>query len=312
MKIFNQQIIEQFTNRCPEEVVNRVLDLSVSLITECIEELKQITPILNGEYTFKVVDEHCYDTSTLNSEISLFVAFKTPQLELNTLSLVNNKFKQFGIKFAHAWQSRKKPKHKKKKKKDDSQEAEVVVSTKYSIRELKQNIIEKVIKKIDKESYIQVFNYGIRLVSSKELGVPVNIYFVLDTQEGYKLYNSYTNKFCVVDFKDRSKNFNKKLTDVGENFVYMIRVFNNLFFTLYNYTPNQILMESLMYNVPDELYKGYSFYECFIKILNYLNNVNIKKFVSIVDNSKKLLEISLINENPNIISNMINNIEKHL
>lgn len=313
LKSFNQKIIAEFTNICPKDVVERVCGISVALLDECIDQIKQHVPIMHAEHDYVFVDEHRFGTSTVTSEISLFVVFKSSQLELNTTELVNNKFEKFKIKFSNALKSMKKSKRKRKKKKEsDNQEVQIQHISKYSILNLKKDLSQLLVSKIDKESYIQIFNYYIKLVSPNTLGITVNFYPVLEGEKGYKLYNSFKNAFLEVDFKDRDKNFNEKYGQVGLNLLYMIRVFNNLYFSLYNSSINQIFIESLLYNVPNELFEGYSFYESFIKILNYLSNVNLKNFVSITDTTKKLTDEILIEQSFSAVNKFFNDIEANL
>lgn len=312
LKSFNQKIIAEFTNICPKEVVERVCGISVALLDECIEEIKQHVPIMHAKHDYASVDEHRFGTSTVNSEISLFVVFKSSQLELNTIELVNNKFEKFKIKFLNALKSMKKTKRKKKKKKEDETQVQIQQVSKYSILNLKKDLAQLLVSKIDKESYIQVTDYCIKLVSPNSLGITVNIFPVLESGNEYKLYNSFKNTFLEVDFKDRDKNFNEKYGQVGLNFLYMIRVFNNLYYSLYNSSINQIFVESLLFNVPDELFDGYSFYESFIKILNYLSNVNLKNFVSITDTTKKLTDEKLIEQSLSVVHKFFNDIEANL
>lgn len=318
MEVFNRDVIEKFTERCPDEVVERVLNISSSLIDESISELKKKRPALAGKYNLKLVDEHYFDTSTVNSDLSLFVIFQCPQLELNTYNLVNNKFKHFLSKLKNAWLNSIKPKkifkrRKKEKTKSAQLKQENIAENKYNILNLKQDLAVELANRIDSESYILFTKFGLKLVSKHELGIDVNIYPVIESNKEFKIYNISKNKFVAIDFKNREKNFNKKFEEIGENFIYMIRVFNNLHFTIYNCMPNQILIESLIYNVPKSLFEANNFYESFIKILNYFNNVELKNFKSIVNQEVNIFNEPLISENPvAIVSGLIKNIENNI
>lgn len=316
MKIFNQKVIAEFTNICPKEVAENVSAIAITLVDESIEEIKKHVPIMHGEHDYIFVDEHHFGTSTVNSELSIFVVFKSHQLEINTKELVNSKFEKFKLRLLNALNSMKKTKKRKKKSKqqDNDNKQILIESTKrYSILNLKNDLVKVMLTKIDNQSYIQVMDYYIKLISPNNLGLSVNIYPVLEESENcYKLYNSYKNEFFEVDFKQRDQNFNQKYHDVGVNFLYMIRVFNNLHFSIFNYIPNQILIESLLFNVPNDLYSGFTFYESFIKILNYLSNTNMKNFVSIVDNTKSLAEEILLEQSLATINKFLSEIEMNL
>lgn len=315
LKIFNEKIITEFTSICPKDVVEHVCGISVALLDECIEQIRHRVPIMHAEHDYVFVDEHRFGTSTVNSEISLFIVFKSSQLEFNTIKLVNSKFEKLKIKFSSALKSMKKTKRKSKKKKEiDAQDSKLQIQqiTKYSILNLKKDLSQLLVNKIDKKSYIQIMDYCIKLVSPNSLGITVNFFPVIESENGYKLYNSFNNTFLEVNFKDRDKNFNEKYEQVGLNFLYMIRVFNNLYYSLFNSSINQIFVESLLYNVPNELFEGYSFYESFIKILNFLSNVNLKNFVSITDTTKKLTDEMLIEQSFSTVNKFFNDIEANL
>lgn len=313
MKVFNQKTITEFTKICPKDIVERACDISFALIDNCFDQLKKYVPYLHDGYEFLLVDEHLFGTSTVNSELSIFVVIKSSQLELNTMQLVNNKFEKWKIKFVNAWNSARKPKKKKRKKNVEKQQNfEINPSKKYSILDLKLDLGKLLVEKIDSESYVQFSNYSLKLVSTKNIGMKVNIYPVLKDYKSFKFYDSSKNKFLSISFENRQENFNKKFAQVGVNFVYMIRVFNNLYYALYDTIPNQIFIESLMYNVPNSLYKGNSFYETFIKVLNFLSNSSINNFCTITDETKKLSDEIMISNSISSLNKFLKEIEDKL
>lgn len=129
------------------------------------------------------------------------------------------------------------------------------------------------------------------------MGIDINIYPAIKTEQGYKIYSENSNKFIEYSFDEFKHNLTNKIENTGENFLYMTRVFKNLYFNVNNFRlPSPFLIESMLFNCPDSLFSGKNFYEAFIKILNYLNNVSFQNFVLISDSNQKLFTSEIINE----------------
>lgn len=311
MRVFNQEVIESFAEPCSEEVSTSALEWAENTLTEVIEEIRLKRPVVSVDYTYFLTGDFFTGATTVNSQIDIYLCLKSPQLELNTMKLVNNRWIAFWKKVKNAWVSSRQEKKKKKKKQAEQELKEIEIPiNKYSIADFKQELINKLLPYLAQDGYIYVYNTGFKIVSREQIGMDINVFPVIANLDTFKLYNSFTNKFIEVDFGNRENNIQEKLDEVGEIFIDLIRIYNNLYFNINNLHANQILIESLLYNIPSELFFGYSLYEIFMKTLNYLKNANISTFVSITDKNKKMFQEKLIGETLVFVSNFIKNIDK--
>jgi|LGVF01.2.fsa_nt_gb hypothetical protein len=101
--------------------------------------------------------------------------------------------------------------------------------------------------------------------------------------EGNFEYNYLGENFCE-DHLQIIKAFDKKERN-AKHFIDMARIIKSIELELLKLDKTQIktfdklyFVEHLLFNVPDELFETEEFYDSFIKILNYLKNVNLKDF----------------------------------
>ncbi len=315
MKVFNEEIINEFSEPCPIDVATNVLDWAEDVLTEVIEDIRKKNPVVTSDYSFMLGGEFSTGATTVNSEIDLYICFKSPQLELNTMKLVNNKFIRFWNKIKFSWKgvlADKKSKRRKKKEQEKikAKQEVIIPINKFSIANLKSAIVKNLLKYIDTTSYIFVTNNGFKIVAREHLGIDINVFPVISSLDMFKLYNDYTNKFFEFNFGEKEQNIKEKIEKIGEIFILLLRVYNNLFFNIFGQHANQSLIESLLYNVPNELFYGDSFYEIFLKTFNYLKNININNFVSINNTEKKIFSEKLIGESIVHVNNFFKHIEK--
>lgn len=310
-KVFDREVIESFVMPSSQESVTSLVNFVENIFSQVLAKLKVKRPAISDNYFFEIVGEFENGSFSANSCLDLFIVIKSPQLELNTMKLINNKFKTFWNKLKFAYSSSKKEKKRKKKKKKVEQKEILVPVNKYSIADLKQDIINETLNLIDDKCFVCSNIYGFKLVVREYFGTDVNVYPVLKSGESYQIYNSFSNKFINIDFKNRSQNFLEKQNRVGEIFTLLLRVLNTLYFNIYNINPNQIVIESLLYSCPDELFDGVDFYQVFLKILNYLYNCNIEKIKCILDD-ESLFKNKLVEDSVVSINSFIRNVVKFL
>ena len=76
--------------------------------------------------------------------------------------------------------------------------------------------------------------------------------------------------------------------------VEMIKLINAIYSKAYNKVPNQILVESLVYNCPKLLFDEKDVFKTFVNVINYINLSNPRALCSICDTSKNIFEEPLI------------------
>ena len=161
----------------------------------------------------------------------------------------------------------------------------------------KPNIHLQLIKKLMLESLIEetgnegIYNNSksIFIPAYKKNKIPCEILpcYTLSTSEkdeSVMIYDSYINKYVVTFPKLHCENLKIKDKLTNGAFIEMVRVFRNIRDILVDneiidvsFAPTYFL-ECLLYNVPNELYKG-KLSSVLLKILNYFMNCNLNKFV---------------------------------
>ena len=134
---------------------------------------------------------------------------------------------------------------------------------------------------------------------------------VINKFGSYNYYSHAKNKFENIDFKNRFKILEEMYQNYEEKVINLLRIFNALYFNLYDNNANSILIESLVYNLPKETYEKKSNYEMFVFATNYLANTKISSLVSIVDQSKKIFQDKLCSASVIDIVNFIKDIKKY-
>jgi hypothetical protein len=306
-------MIEGFASEMQKENYQNAFEWIEITFSDLIEQIIKKTPIITSDYDFVLVGDFLTSTFTQNSEIDIFIAFGSPQLELNSIKLSNDRLKRFWIKLKKAYTlSRQEKKKKKKRKKNVKEEKETQIpANKYTILDLKKQLAVGAAQQLDATSSIFQSNNGFKIVARNHLGIDINIYPVIKSENSFKVYSENSGNFLTYNFSELEENINKKIDEVGEIYFDLVRAFKNLYFNVNSSTlPSLYLIESLIYNCPNSLFSGFNFYEVFIKILNYLTNVNIADFVLINKKTQKLFTSITIQESIANINNFIKKIDE--
>ena len=110
MIVFSKEVIENFAKPVSEEVVNLAYSNLSFIIDNAISELKKINPFIIS-YEIIAANEFFSGAILPNSQLTVFLAIDSPQLELNTINTHKNKFKNFFIRVKQVWKEQKKKKH---------------------------------------------------------------------------------------------------------------------------------------------------------------------------------------------------------
>lgn len=301
MKMFDKNKIYNFSEEIDNERYQNAYNFIDSAIGDTINIVAKTAPITAKEYEFFCVNELGTGCEIAESDMDLIFAVTAPQIELNTNKLEKNKFKKYLDRIKYVWKTRKTKKNKTRKKKlNDSTLDLPKFQAKYNAINLKNDIINQLRYYFSKETILYNNSNKIYITSKNEIGCNLNIYICLKGFDNeYMLYDSNLNKFININLRDRFKNINNKNESTNGRFLDMIRLFNTLFYNIKNYHCNQILIESVFYNIPDEIYlEEKDHYNLFIKCLNLLMVLfkNIENFTSVCDLSTKINDESLCNK----------------
>lgn len=293
-KIFDENLITSISKPLDSSYMSNAYGYMCECLEKSISNIMKRRPIIN-DFGVEIVNECKNYAEGENSSLDIFVKIQAPTLELNCYNLNKNFFKKVSKKFINAWRivksEKKKSKRKRKKERDKAKNEEnTKIITNYTLLSLKVDVVNELANYFTDETFFSIFGNSIFIYSRDELGVNINLYFVFGMEGEYKLFNTTTYKLSQIDFKDRTQNFDKKHKEIGENYISILRIINELFNKIIGHYPNQILIESILYNLPNELFEGENIYDIFICIINYINfNLNnLLRFKSIIDQNETI------------------------
>lgn len=297
MRGISRQLIESIAIADSTEFADEIEQKVSDLVSLAVEDLSHSIPFVSTENcVLQPVTENFNGALTPESDYVYFLGFLSPQIELNCLQY-NDSWKKFKERVVVAWNNSKKPKKRKKKKKNQ-EEAPVsnydYVAEKYNLDALKDDLQRALVKNLTQTSIVYNNSMSLRVIGRDEFGpkTQIIIYPCLMEGDDYKFLISRKKGFYKLNFLKRAELINEKIERVGYEYLTMIKILNSLFRSTNRFgsTPNQIFIESLLYNVPDELYEGDDIYDMFIKIVNYLNLTDVSKFTSIANPELKINE----------------------
>lgn len=298
MRGISRQLIESIAVADNTQFAEELEGKVSNLVSLAVEDLSHSIPFVSLENCIlQPVTENFNGALTPESDYVYFLGFASPQIELNCLQY-NDSWKKFKERVVYAWNNSKKPKKRKKRKKNQEEvplpASYEYTTEKYNLDSLKSDLQLAFVKNLTQTSIVYNNEISLRVIGRDEFGpkTQITIYPCLLEGDNFKFLISRKKGFYSVNFTKRAELINEKIERVGYEYITMIKIFNSLFRSTNRFgsTPNQIFIESLLYNVPDELFAGDDIYDAFIKIVNYLNLTNVGNFVSIANPNLKINE----------------------
>lgn len=288
----NRELIEDLNESNNKDFIDKINDTVLVLVSNVLNDLSKKSPFVRAEKcVLQAVNEAYLGTFTQLSEFTYFIGVDNPQIEMNTKKIKN--FLKFMWREFKANFRLGKKKYKKKKDKTPT----VQELTKYKLSDVSQDFVQILAEYLNETSLIYQFNDHISIIGQDDFGtgVRINIYFCCyePRSETFKMYKAHKNKFISLTFGSRFDNLNLKIEKVGQQFIDLIKIFNAIYSKTYNKVPNQILLESLIYNCPDILFEK-DLYNTFVNVANYITISNPQTMKSICDTSKSIFEEDLI------------------
>ena len=290
----SKDLIEGLRDSTNLEFVNNLNFTVFSLVDQALKDLSNKSSFIQPEKAyFMPVNEIYTGATTSQSAYAYFLGIANTEIELNSTDK-KHLFKNFWKRIVRAWKMSKKKK--KKKKKIEERSLTVVTKEKYTIDDLKNDFVFYLSNLISTSSIIYEYEDHIMVVGKEDFGtnVKINIYITMyDEKNGvFKMYNGRKNRYYDVDLNERFKNLANKMESC-ENFVNMIKIYNSIYSRAYSKVPNQILIESLVYNCPAVLFE-HDVYQTFLNVSNYIRMIDVDALRSICDNSKSIFKEKLI------------------
>ncbi len=290
----SKDLIEGLRDSTNLEFVNNLNFTVFSLVDQALKALSNKSSFIQPEKAyFMPVNEIYTGATTSQSAYAYFLGIANTEIELNSTDK-KHLFKNFWKRIVRAWKMSKKKK--KKKKKIEEHSLTVVTKEKYTIDDLKNDFVFYLSNLISTSSIIYEYEDHIMVVGKEDFGtnVKINIYITMyDEKNGvFKMYNGRKNRYYDVDLNERFKNLANKMESC-ENFVNMIKIYNSIYSRAYSKVPNQILIESLVYNCPAVLFE-HDVYQTFLNVSNYIRMIDVDALRSICDNTKSIFKEKLI------------------
>lgn len=317
MKVFDEGTIKSFAVSVDYEIIENALNSLNIIIDNALSDIKKNNAFLVGNCEILPINEFYNGAVSPNSTLDVLLILTSSQLEFNTVKFNKNKFKNFWNKIKYAWKHRKddsrRSRRSRRRKQKQVKKIEIVLKdkTKYDMYEFKQDLLNSIVNYISPTTICSIES-GVIKINGESLPFKTRIFPVINKFGSYNYFLERKNKFINLDFKDRFKIINEMTENYGEKYLAILRIFNALYFNIYNTSPNQIFIESLIFNLPREAFLKKSDYETFVFAVNYFININLNNLKSCVDPTKKIYEdtlsgISLIN-----IVDFFNNLKKFL
>lgn len=290
----SKDLIEGLRDSTNLEFVNNLNFTVFSLVDQALKDLSNKSSFIQPEKAyFMPVNEIYTGATTSQSAYAYFLGIANTEIELNSTDK-KHLFKNFWKRIVRAWKMSKKKK--KKRKKIEERTLSVVTKEKYTIDDLKNDFVFYLSNLISTSSIIYEYEDHIMVVGKEDFGtnVKINIYITMyDEKNGvFKMYNGRKNRYYDVDLNERFKNLANKMESC-ENFVNMIKIYNSIYSRAYSKVPNQILIESLVYNCPAVLFE-HDVYQTFLNVSNYIRMIDVDALRSICDNTKSIFKEKLI------------------
>lgn len=289
-----RELIEGLNNSNNQEFLDNLNEFVFNLVSNAVVDIAGRSPFITPEKCILLpVNENFTGAISQLSEYTYFLGVDNPQIEFNS-KMKRNFWKNAWREFRAAWRLGKK-KYRKEKK-----EAKTVNNgiDKYKLSDFKHDLVHRCADYLSETSIVYEYSDHISMIGIDDFGtgVRINIYpCVYDfNKKQFKMYNQNKNKFFIVDFGNRMTNLEQKSRMCGDMFVNMIRIFNALYSKAYNKIPNQILVESLIYNCPNVLFDESDLYKTFVNVANYICLSAPQTFLSVCDSTKTIFEDPLI------------------
>ena len=314
MKIFDKGTIESFAIGVDFDIIDNAFLTLTAIIDNALLDLKKDNVFIIGTSEIMPINEFYTGAISPNSTLDVFLILTSSQLEFNSIKINKNKLKGFFNRVKIAWQDQKNNKKKKRwlrkaENNSDNQLTKISDKNKYHIFDFNKDLLNMIARYIT-QTTICSLEKGVITINGESLPFKTRVIPVINKFGSYNFFLENKSKFINIDFKNRFKNLDQMIEKFGNNFLALLRIFNTLYFNLYNESPNQIFIESLLFNLPNDVFFKDSNYKSFVFATNFLINTNLLTLNSITD-SKKIYEDELCGTDIRQIKDFLNKIRRY-
>ena len=304
----NRSLVESLNESTKTEFAKSINEKVYNLVSAAVGDIAEKSPFISAEKCFIVpYNEVATGAIAQQSEYTYFVGIDNPQILVNTRRR-KNMLKFIWTEFKASWRIGKKKY--KKKKKGEEENKQLLEFDKYQLKDFKSDLMYNMANYLSESTMLYDMPYNLSIIGSEDFGTGVKINIFVGAYDSetstFKLYRNSRNKFIDYNFGSRYENLEKKIEWCGPVFVDMIKLINILYSKKYHKAANQIVVESLIYSCPNNLFDPKDIYKSFVNVANHIRLKDPKTILSICDEKTPFLKDKLIvNENAAIEYNKI-------
>lgn len=263
----NEQDISQLTSS-----YNQIYEIIESAIETVASKNKLLIPLDKVE--LYPINSFANSSNTTVSELDFLLTIESPQLELNSQSLILSKWQKFKKDFSMAWRNRNTKRNKKKKRKLQKHNIgeNYYENVPYNIMRVKSDIFEEIVNNVSNLTIVANKQNYLRIVANQEFGLTFNLYIAIKSDNLIKFWIPQRNEFNILNLKELGEFVSKKTSIIGANYLASFRIFNNLYYYIYKTQPPMLLIEYILSCIPDTLFKNNNQFDSFCQVINYLIN----------------------------------------
>lgn len=309
-----RNLINSIASQNNEIYLEKTQNLVRNVVSDSVENLaEKVSYVTKNNVVLQPVNELLNGAFCDNSQFVYFLGIENAQLELNTAKKTNF-WRELLQRFKFAWKNRRKRKNKKKKADiNDVESTKPQDINKYSIFDLGVDFQKALSNQLSSTSLIYLSGNEILILGKEDFGAntKIKIYLVNSNENLFRFYAGKRKGFIDIDLNARCEALNSKIKNSGENFIKILKILNVIFYNANNRLPNQVYMESVLCNVPDELFEGEDIYKVFVKVVNYLSIKTIKNTPSINNREKTIFTDIVCGEETFGFTKMMEFISQH-
>ena len=293
-EILSREIVESIVRSSNDEYMLATDEKVRNLVAVAIEELSGKIPFVSfNNVVFQPINELLTGGFSDNSVLEYFLGVDNAQLDINCHK--SEFWRNVKRRVVFAWKNRNANKKRRfrKKKKEEPRKLEKFEPETYNINSLARDLQSTLLQYLTNTTVIYLDKNCLKIVGKDDFGAntQIIIHVVLYDGANFK-YVVDRKKMVAVDLENRISAINDKYEMVGENFSYILKVFNTLYYNINKAIPNQIFVESLICNCPNSLFTD-DFYNTFLKVVNFLTMSDVKMFRSIANPDKTVFQDEL-------------------
>ena len=315
----SKEMIQSLAEQENKKYIKNINLIVNKLFSSAISDLSKKISFLNiDKVVLQPANELISGAFVDGSEFVYLLGIQNVQLEINTnrkLSL----WEKIKKRLKWAWENRKYFKRKRNKRKKKHTEDMLKIEeqlikfdpSKYTIYNLTEDLQNCLLNYLSETSLVYMNGNLLHIIGKDDFGANTKIYVYVVNFDGnvFKIHDEKKHDFKCVDINERLNILEEKISNVGDNFIKILKIFNSLYYNINGYMCNQIIMESILCYCPDKLYQGNDIYKSFIKILNFVSIKSLKDVKSVNNKDLTIFQDELCNSKDVIgFNKMINRI----